>query len=139
MKTFKWEKCDTCEYACKDKPILIRHKRKHSGDYATSDGGALVIHKRIHSGEPYKCVICELTSSTRTGLTKHNRTHTRGKPSKVQHPLIEYNEEVCLNRHQIKELDEHPYQCDFCEYEYVQRILNTTCIHMYTLGLFLFS
>ncbi|XP_058452992.1 zinc finger protein 737-like isoform X2 [Malaya genurostris] len=82
-------KCNVCEETCGSSLLLIRHKRKHTGEknfscpYCSksfSRACNLLTHKRIHTDERcHKCPDCESTFRNIVTLRKHRERFHQGK------------------------------------------------------------
>ena len=64
--------CELCYFSCDRRYDLGRHKKTHTGekpfsctqcDYTCAHRGQLTIHERTHTGRPFKCKLCDFSST----------------------------------------------------------------------------
>ncbi|XP_039762894.1 zinc finger protein Xfin-like isoform X1 [Pararge aegeria] len=123
--------CNQCDYKCKYKKVLRKHKLKHVRvktyrcqwcEYKCLKKTHLDQHLSIHTQtKPYSCNYCEYDCIQRSDLDSHIRTHIRVKPFSCNLCDFICTQRGNLDEHMRLHTDIKPYSCILCDYVCVQR------------------
>jgi len=119
------KKCSICGYSARDATKLKRHiMRIHTGEkpykcplcnYSSSFPSGLKVHSRTHTGEkPFKCSTCTYSCYISEDLKKHNRIHTGEKPFKCKMCNYSCSNLSALKVHDRIHTGEKPHTCKIC-------------------------
>lgn len=86
------------------------------GPYSSSDRSSLTKHDRTHTNiRPYKCQICSYASRNSSQLVVHLRTHTGDTPFPCSLCPSTFKINSDLKRHMRTHTGEKPFKCSICE------------------------
>lgn len=127
--TSKRFKCNSCDFSCSKKSLLLTHIRKHTGekpfacntcDYKASSKGLLQRHIQGHTGEkPFACNQCSYRSVQKANLQSHMLRHTGETPFVCEACGHKFGTKANLRRHVVvRHTDcKPPFACDKCYYK----------------------
>jgi hypothetical protein len=76
-----------------------------------------------HTGGGVQCEICQNVYANRDKLTRHMRTHIRGKPNQFPCAICgrSFRDNYNLNTHMRIHNNDRPFKCDVCERSFIQK------------------
>ncbi|XP_045582574.1 protein bric-a-brac 1 isoform X5 [Procambarus clarkii] len=106
----------------KDPFKIIRMHHCFFCPYTTSYKTSLTNHMRTHTGEkPFRCPYCTLCFSQKGSLQIHIRTHTGEKPFACPHCTYSATTRDNLKTHIRIHVGEKPFACAHCQYRSTQK------------------
>ncbi|XP_067843083.1 zinc finger protein 142 [Heptranchias perlo] len=120
--------CDQCDFACSNKHVFRRHKRKgHPGSeelacsfcpFKTFNPVEFNDHVgKMHANEKiHKCSECDFATAHKRVLNRHILLHTGEKPHKCELCDFTCRDVGYLSKHMLTHSDDKNYMCTECGY-----------------------